>query len=70
MKSKIEGFGVLGGMIKIQYTTDVEIQKDYRDGYVVKLKGVGNCILSGDPGDLYVKLKLIEMSHFKKRITI
>ena len=61
-----EGFGVLGGMIKIQYTTDVEIQKDYKDGHMVKLKGEGNCILSGDPGDLYVKLKLIEMSHFKK----
>tara|TARA_Y100000996_G_scaffold395784_1_gene361309 strand:+ start:1179 stop:2075 length:897 start_codon:yes stop_codon:yes gene_type:complete len=61
-----EGFGVLGGMVKLQYTTEVEIKQEYRSGEVIKIKGEGHCILSGDPGDLYIKLKLIEMSHFKK----
>ena len=57
-------------MVEIQYTTDIEIQKDYKDGHVVKLKGEGHCILSGEPGDLYVRLKLIEMSHFKENYNI
>ena len=54
------------GTIRKQETIDIEIPAGIRDGEAIKLTGMGEAVVNGVPGDLYVRIHVLQHHIFHR----
>lgn len=54
------------GIVRKQETIDIEIPAGIRDGEAIKLTGMGEAVVNGTSGDLYIRIHALEHPVFRR----